>query len=61
MTYKQEISYVKPEFWSTTTYDSDNNYTIDNPINRYILGSDTPLIKSWFYELNLKTDSVVEL
>ena len=46
LTYKQEIPYVKPGFWSISMYDSTTNYTITNPINRYMLGSDTPLKKN---------------
>jgi DNA sulfur modification protein DndE len=46
MTFQQEIPYLKPGFWSLTMYDSENNYTAPNPINRYMLGSDTPLKKN---------------
>ena len=35
--------FKEPAFWSATMYDYDNNYTIENPINRYSLGSDDPL------------------
>jgi hypothetical protein len=46
MTFKQEIPHIKPGFWSITMYDSDSDYTVSNPINRYMLGSDTPLKKN---------------
>jgi hypothetical protein len=46
MTFKEEIPYLKPGFWSLTMYDSENGYTVSNPINRYMLGSDTPLKKN---------------
>ncbi len=36
----------EPAFWSATMYDYANNYTVDNPINRYSLGSDNPLVKN---------------
>jgi len=45
MTFKKEIPCIKPGFWSITMYNNENNYTIENPINRYMLGSDTPEIK----------------
>lgn len=34
----------EPAFWSATMYDYNNNYTVENPINRYSLGSDDKLI-----------------
>lgn len=46
MTFKEEIPYQPPGFWSITLYDHTNNYTVPNPINRYMLGSDTPLQKN---------------
>jgi DNA sulfur modification protein DndE len=36
-------AFKEPAFWSTTMYDYNNNYTIENQINRYSLGSDDPL------------------
>ena len=41
MTFEREIPYCEPGFWSITMYDSIDNYTVPNPINRYMLGSDT--------------------
>lgn len=41
MTFKEEIPFYEPGFWSITMYDAKNNYTVPNPINRYMLGSDT--------------------
>jgi hypothetical protein len=35
--------FKEPGFWSATMYSYDNNYTVENPINRYCLGSDDPL------------------
>lgn len=47
MTFKEEIPYYAPGFWSITLYSQENNYTIPNPINRYMLGSDSPdLVKN---------------
>ena len=46
LTYAKEIPFVQPGFWSVTMYDSSNNYTIENPIHRYMLGSDSELIKN---------------
>lgn len=45
MTFKEGIPYIPPGFWSLTMYDATNNYTIPNPLNRYMLGSDTPEMK----------------
>jgi hypothetical protein len=45
MTFKQAIPFYSPGFWSLTLYDSRNNYTVPNPINRYMIGSDTPDLK----------------
>jgi|SRR5208282_3748401 len=28
-------SFKEPAFWSATMYDFNNNYTVENPINRY--------------------------
>jgi DNA sulfur modification protein DndE len=36
--------FKEPAFWSATMYDYNNNYTVNNPINRYSLGSDDKLI-----------------
>ena len=35
--------FKEPAFWSATMYRFENNYTVENPINRYSLGSDNPL------------------
>lgn len=43
MTFKDGIPFIPPGFWSVTLYSSDDNYTVPNPINRYMLGSDTNL------------------
>jgi DNA sulfur modification protein DndE len=45
ITFKQGIPFIPPGFWSITLYDSANNYTVPNPINRYMLGSDSPDLK----------------
>ena len=45
MTFKEEIPFYQPGFWSITMYDSKNNYTVPNLLNRYMLGSDTPEMK----------------
>ncbi len=45
MTFKEEIPFDKPGFWSLTLYDATNNYTVANPINRYMIGSDSADLK----------------
>lgn len=60
MTFKQGVLYIAPGFWSTTLYDGENNYTISNPINRYMLGSDTPDMKmnaDGSFTIYIQTDS----
>jgi DNA sulfur modification protein DndE len=42
MTFQRAIPVVPPGFWSITLYDAVNNYTVPNPNDRYMLGSDTP-------------------
>ncbi len=46
MTFKEKLPYIQPGFWSLTIYDAKNNYTIPNPLKRYMLGSDTPEMKA---------------
>ena len=36
--------FKEPGFWSATMYNYDNNYTVENSINRYSLGSDNRLV-----------------
>ena len=45
MTFKEQLPFIPPGFWSLTIYDAKNNYTIPNPLQRYMLGSDTPGMK----------------
>jgi len=45
ITFTSGIPYDEPGFWSITMYDQSNNYTTPNPINRYMLGSDTRDLK----------------
>ncbi len=45
MTFNESIPFISPGFWSVTLYDTGNNYTVPNAINRYMLGSDTPDLK----------------
>jgi DNA sulfur modification protein DndE len=45
LTFKEELPFYEPGFWSITMYDYENNYTVSNPLNRYMLGSDTPNLK----------------
>ena len=45
MTFKQDLAFFPPGFWSITMYDAQNNYTVPNALNRYMLGSDTPALK----------------
>jgi len=37
------LPFKEPAFWSATMYDYKSNYTVENPINRYSLGSDNNL------------------
>ena len=37
---------ISPGFWSVTMYDLNTNFTVENPINRYTLGSDNDLKKN---------------
>ncbi|KTD57167.1 hypothetical protein Lsai_1771 [Legionella sainthelensi] len=43
VTFKQLPPYIAPGFWSLTLYDLHNNYTVENPIHRYSLGSDNQM------------------
>ncbi|SKA38231.1 Uncharacterized conserved protein [Enhydrobacter aerosaccus] len=43
LTFREGIPFLPPGFWSVTLYSSENNYTVPNPINRYMVGSDTGL------------------
>jgi hypothetical protein len=45
VTFKVLPPFVEPGFWSLTLYDSANNYTVSNAINRYALGSDDKTLK----------------
>lgn len=40
------LQVVPPGFWSVTMYDLNTNFTVENPINRYTLGSDDNLKKN---------------
>jgi hypothetical protein len=41
MTFVGPIPFFEPGFWSLTMYDSQNNYTVPNAVDRYMVGSDT--------------------
>ncbi|WP_242606196.1 DUF1254 domain-containing protein [Legionella cincinnatiensis] len=43
ITFKQLPPYIAPGFWSLTLYNLHNNYTVENPIHRYSLGSDNQM------------------
>ena len=45
VTFKVLPLFMEPGFWSLTLYDSANNYTVPNAINRYALGSDDKTLK----------------
>lgn len=45
MTFKEELPFYEPGFWSITMYDAATNYTISNPLNRYMIGNDTKSLK----------------
>jgi hypothetical protein len=44
--FQGEAPFIAPSFWSLTMYDASNYYTVPNPIDRYFLGSDTPMKKN---------------
>jgi hypothetical protein len=49
LTFASDMSYltsIPPGFWSLTIYDAASGYTIDNPIDRYSLGSSDDLKKN---------------
>ncbi len=37
---------VSPGFWSVTMYDAETKLTVENPINRYSIGSDDDMMKN---------------
>ena len=43
ITFQKTPPYIAPGFWSLTMYDGSNNYTVPNELDRYFLGSDTPM------------------
>ena len=45
VTFKVLPPFIEPGFWSLTLYDSENNYTVANPLSRYALGSDDKTLK----------------
>jgi DNA sulfur modification protein DndE len=45
VSFKVLPPFAEPGFWSLTLYNSANNYTIPNPINRHALGSDDKTLK----------------
>jgi len=45
VTFTKTPPVIAPGFWSLTMYDSENNYTVPNPIDRYSLGSDNKEMK----------------
>lgn len=45
MNFKEAPPFEEPGFWSITLYDARNNYTVENRLNRYMLGSDTKFLQ----------------
>lgn len=43
LTFKHLPPFIAPGFWSLTLYNAANNYTIENSIHRYALGSDNQM------------------
>ena len=43
LTFKQLPPFNAPGFWSLTLYNAKNNYTVENVIHRYSLGSDNAM------------------
>jgi hypothetical protein len=45
MTFKETPPYHKPAFWALRMFDGKNSYPVPNPIDRYVIGSDTQNMK----------------
>ena len=45
MTFQKVPPYHKPSFWALRMFDATNSYPVPNPLNRYVLGSDSQGMK----------------
>ena len=45
MTFKETPPYIKPAFWALRMFDATNSYPVPNPLNRYVIGSDSKDLK----------------
>ncbi|MBP9841877.1 MAG: DUF1254 domain-containing protein [Simkaniaceae bacterium] len=45
LTFKEEPPFYQPGFWSITLYSREKGYPIPNPLNRYMIGSDSSQLK----------------
>jgi hypothetical protein len=45
MTFQKTPPYIKPAFWALRMFDAKNSYPVPNPLNRYVIGSDSKDLK----------------
>lgn len=45
MTFQKAPPYIKPAFWALRMFDAKNSYPVPNPLNRYVIGSDSKDMK----------------
>lgn len=45
MTFQKTPPYIKPAFWALRMFDAKNSYPVPNPLNRYVIGSDSKNLK----------------
>ena len=45
VTFQKTPPFTKPAFWSLSMYDARSSYPIKNPLNRYVVGSDSKNMK----------------
>ena len=45
MTFQKIPPYNKPAFWALRMFDAKNSYPVSNPLNRYVIGSDSKDMK----------------
>lgn len=45
MTFKPAPPYIKPGLWQLRMFDGESHYPIENPIKRYVIGSDVKELK----------------
>jgi hypothetical protein len=45
MTFQKTPPYIKPAFWALRMFDAKNSYPVPNPLNRFVIGSDSRDLK----------------